>query len=114
MAAAGSHRVLPVSRTGLAVSLLSAPTGLNAVDLPQQAIAPLPPGADETHLRLASLGYIDVAATRELVTLAARPPMPRLPLRYPPSVVLRLLQLCWPPAQARMDIGAAGLGQHPG
>ena len=26
----------------------------------------------------------------------------------PDPVLLRLLQLCWPPAQARMDIGAAG------
>jgi hypothetical protein len=49
----------------------------------QQAIAALPPGAVKTHRQLASLEYIDMAATRELDMLVARPPMRRLALRYP-------------------------------
>lgn len=91
MAAAGSQPISPVSRAGFAVSLLSARTGLRlsdqadlrAVDLVQQAIAALPPGAVKTHRQLASLEYIDVAATRELDMLVARPPMRRLALHYP-------------------------------
>jgi hypothetical protein len=113
VAAAPSQLALPVSRAGFAVSPLSARTGLRlsgqadlcTVDLLQQAIAALPPGADEIHLQLACLEYIDVAATRELVALAVRPPCPRLVLHYPPPVLLRLLQLCWPEARARVDIG---------
>jgi hypothetical protein len=61
----------------------------------------------EIHLQLASLEFIDEAAARELVMLTVRPIRPRLVLHYPPSVMLRLLQLYWPEARARIDIGAA-------
>ena len=115
MAAAPSRLALPVSRAGFAVSPLTAHAGLRlsgqadlcVVDVLQQAIASLPPGADEIHLQLASLEYIDVAAARELVMLTARPPRPRLVLDYPPPLMLRLLQLCWPEARAQFAIGAA-------
>jgi hypothetical protein len=115
VAAAPTQPVVPVSRAGFAVSPLSARTGLRlsgqadlcSVDLLHQAIAALPSGADEIHLQLASLEYIDVAATRELVRLTARPSCPRLVLHYPPPVMLRLLQLCWPGARAQFTIGAA-------
>jgi hypothetical protein len=106
---------LPVLRAGFTVSLLSARTGLRlsgqadlaTVDLLQQAIAALPPSADEIHLLLATLEFIDVAAARELVMLTVRPPRPRLVLHYPPPGLLRLLQLCWPEARPRFAIGTA-------
>jgi hypothetical protein len=69
---------------------------LVALDLLRWAIAALPRDAGEIHLQLASLEYIDVTATRELVMLTTRPSRPRPVLHYPPLVMLRLLQLCSP------------------
>jgi hypothetical protein len=113
VAVAPGHPIgLPCLEAGLAVSQLAARTGLRlsgqadlcAIDLLKQAIAGLPPGADEIHLQLASLEFIDVAAARELVMLTTRPSRPRLVLHYPPPVLLRL---CWPEVRARISIGAA-------
>jgi hypothetical protein len=106
---------LPVLRAGFAVSLLSARTGLRlagqadlaTAGLLRQAIAALPPGAEEIHLQLAGLEFIDVTAARELVMLTARPPRPRLVLHYPPPGLLRLLQLGWPEARPRIAIATA-------
>jgi hypothetical protein len=103
---------LPPPVGGLAVSQLTARTGLCLsgqadlcnVGLLEQAIAALPPEADEIHLQLARLEFIDVAAARELVMLTGRPARPRLVLHYPP---LAMLRLCWPEARARITIGAA-------
>ena len=83
---------LPGPTAGFAVSQLSARTGLrlsgradvDRVDLLRHAIAALPADADEIHLQLASLEFIDEAAARELVMLTARPARPRLVLHYPP------------------------------
>jgi hypothetical protein len=105
---------LPGAAERLAVSQLDGRTGLRlsgqadirSVDLLRQAIAALPPDADEIHLQLASLEFIDVAAARELVMLTSRPARSRLVLHYPPSVMLRLVNLCWPGARARIDIAA--------
>ena len=58
------------------------------------------------NLQLASLEFIDVAATRELVGLTSRPPWPRLVLHHPPAVLLEVLRLCWPEARARLTISA--------
>lgn len=106
LATAPSQPALPISRAGFAVSPLSARTGLRlsgkadlcTVGLLHQAIAALPSGTDEIHLQLASLEYIDVAATRELVMLPARLPAAPGPA-LPPPALLRLLQLCWPEAR---------------
>jgi hypothetical protein len=102
---------LPDAAAGLAVSQLDGRAGLRlvgqadvrTVDLMKQAIAALPPDADEVHLQLAGLDFIDVAAARELVMLAR----PSLVLHYPPPVLLRLLSLCWPEARSRFSIGTA-------
>ena len=119
MSGAPDHLLgMPVLRAGFAVSLLSRQTGLRlsgqvdlaTADLLRQAIATLPPGARDVHLQLASLEFIDVAATRELVLLGARPPCPRLILHYPPPGLLRLLQICWPEARPRIALGAARPG----
>jgi hypothetical protein len=103
---------LPGPTAGFAVSQLSARTGLrlsgradlDSVGLLKHAIAGLPADAGEIHLQLASLEFIDEAAARELVMLAARPTRPRLVLHYPPDVMLRLLRLRWPEARARFTI----------
>ena len=105
---------LPGPTAGFAVSQLSARTGLrlsgradlDTVDLLKHAIAALPADADEIHLQLASLEFVDEAAARELVLLTARPSRPRLVLHYPPPVLLRLLRLFWPEARPRFTIGA--------
>ena len=104
----------PGPTAGFAVSELSARTGLrlsgradlSTVDLLKHAIAALPADAGEIHLQLASLEFIDEAATRGLVMLTARPTRPRLVLHYPPDVMLRLLRLRWPEARARVTISA--------
>jgi hypothetical protein len=101
--------------TGFAVSQLGGRTGLRlsgqadlcTVDLLKQSIAALPPDADEIHLQLASLEFIDLAAARELVMLTIRPSPPHLVLHDPPPVLLRLLRLCWPEARTRINIGTA-------
>jgi hypothetical protein len=79
---------------------------LRALNLLRPAIAALPPDAGEIHLQLASLEYIDVAATPELVMLTTRPSRLHPVLHYPPLVMLRLLQLCSPEARSRFSIGA--------
>lgn len=116
MTAALSHPFgLPIPRARFTVSLLSARTGLRlsgqadlaTAGLLQQAITALPPSADEIHLLLASLEFIDVAAARELVMLTVRPPRPRLVLHCPPPGLLKLLELCWPEARSRFTIGTA-------
>jgi hypothetical protein len=113
---------LPIPRARFTVSLLSARTGLRlsgqadlaTAGLLQQAITALPPSADEIHLLLASLEFIDVAAARELVMLTVRPPRPRLVLHCPPPGLLKLLELCWPEARSRFTISTAPPGQHLG
>lgn len=102
----------PGPTAGFAVRELSARTGLrlagwadlSTVNLLKHAIAALPADAGEIHLQLASLEFIDEAATRELVMLTARSTRPRLVLHYPPDVMLRLLRLHWPEARARFII----------
>jgi hypothetical protein len=82
---------LPAPAGGLAVSPLAGRTGLRlsgqadlcTTEILKQAIAALPPEADEIHLQLARLEYIDVAATRALVMLTTSPARPRLVLHYP-------------------------------
>ena len=91
------------ARTGLR---LSGRADLDTVDLLKHAIAALPADADEIHLQLASLEFVDEAAARELVLLTARPSRPRLVLHYPPPVLLRLLRLFWPEARPRFTISA--------
>lgn len=58
---------------------------LRALGLLRRAIAALPPDVGEIHLQLASLEYIDVAATRELVMLTTRPSRSHPVLHYPPA-----------------------------
>jgi ABC-type transporter Mla MlaB component len=102
VAVAASYQTdLPGLPAGFTVSQLAARTGLRlsgqadvcTAGVLAEAIAALPCDADEIHLQLASLDFIDVAATRELVMLIARPARPRLVLHYPPPSMLRLLQL---------------------
>jgi hypothetical protein len=108
VAASGPAARLGVSQLAAHPGLrLSGQADLRTTGLLRQAIADLPPDADEIHLQLASLEFIDVAATRELVLLASRPARPRLVLYYPLPDLLRLLRLCWPEARARFRIGAA-------
>lgn len=92
------------ARTGLR---LSGQADLRTLGILRQATADLPQDAREIHLQLASLEFIDVAATRELVRLTSRPGRPLLILHYPPPVMLRLLRLCWLEARARLTVGAA-------
>ena len=104
MTTVSGHPVGLAARMGLR---LSGQADLCTAEILGQAIAALPPEADEIHLQLATLEYIDVAAARELVVLTSRPARPRLVLHYPPPVMLRLLRQCWPEARARIAIGAA-------
>ena len=121
--AADSGRLIELTRPapGLVVSQLSNRAGLRlsgeadllSVDLLKQALAALPPGADEIHLQLASLEFIDVAATRELVRLTTRSGRPRLVLHYPPPALLRLLRTCWPEARTRCSLDHIGQASQP-
>jgi ABC-type transporter Mla MlaB component len=109
-------RVTPLAdRVGLR---LSGEADWHTVDILRQAIAELPPEADEIHLQLASLEFIDVAAARQLAALAERPAPSRVVLHRPPSSLMWLISLLWPdcldcfwvcPGRAPNSVTAAGM-----
>jgi ABC-type transporter Mla MlaB component len=104
----------------LSVTLLAGPVGLrlsgeadwHTVGILQRAIAELPPEADEIHLQLASLEFIDVAAARQLVTLTERPAQSRVILHQPPDVLMWLISLLWPDSLIRFFVRGARPGNQ--
>lgn len=74
----------------------------------RRAAADLPAGAREIHLQLAGLEFIDVAATRVLVSLTERPGHPAVTLHYPPPCLTRIIRLVFPGALARFRVHDAG------
>jgi anti-anti-sigma regulatory factor len=68
----------------------------------REALAALPPAA-EIHLDLASLDFIDIAATRQLIALTQQLPHPRLILHDPPPALIRLTRLLWPDANVEFS-----------
>jgi ABC-type transporter Mla MlaB component len=102
-------RVTPLAdRVGLR---LSGEADWHTVDILRQAIAELPPEADEIHLQLASLEFIDVAAARQLVALAERPAPSRVVLHGPPARLMWLISLLWPDCLDRFWVGAGQASQ---
>jgi hypothetical protein len=74
---AGEPGLLTISPlTGRAGLRLDGEADLTSHHELQKALAGLPPGATEIHLELARLKFIDVAATRALITRALQPPTP--------------------------------------
>jgi hypothetical protein len=69
-----------------------------------KALAELPADAPEIHLKLASLEFIDVAATRLLAALAERPTRPTVILHDPPPSLVFLMRLLWPDTLDRFCI----------
>jgi ABC-type transporter Mla MlaB component len=99
-------RVTPLAdRVGLR---LSGEADWHTVEALRRAIAELPPEADEIHLQLASLEFIDVAAARQLVALADRPALARVVLHRPPSSLMWLISLLWPDCLDRFSVWAGG------
>ena len=90
---------------------LSGEADWHTVEILQRAIAGLPPDADEIHLQLASLEFIDVAAARQLVALAERPAPPTVILHQPPAVLMWLISLLWPDSLDRFSVGAGRAAQ---
>jgi len=90
---------------------LSGEADWHTVEILQRAIAELPPDADEIHLQLASLEFIDVAAARQLVALAERPAPSRVILHQPPAVLMWLISLLWPDSLDRFSVCAARAAQ---
>jgi len=77
--------------------VLAGEADLTVKDMLRAALAALP-GAGEIRLDLASLRFIDVACTRELVALTARHPAVRLIICHPPAELLRIIELAYPDA----------------
>jgi ABC-type transporter Mla MlaB component len=90
---------------------LSGEADWHTVEILRQAIAELPPEADEIHLQLASLEFIDVAAVRQLVALAERPVPSRVVLHQPPSSLMWLISLLWPDCLDRVSVCAGRASQ---
>ena len=105
-------RVTPLAdRVGLR---LSGEADWHTVEILRQAIAELPPEADEIHLQLASLEFIDVAAARQLVALAERPAHPKIILHYPPPILMWLIRLLWPGSLDHFSVRAERAADGPG
>lgn len=93
-------------RTGLR---LAGEADLCTVPVLRRAAADLPAGAREIHLQLAGLEFIDVAATRVLVSLTERPGHPAVILHYPPPCLTRIIRLVFPGARFRVhNAGSSG------
>lgn len=102
-------RVSPLAgRVGLR---LTGEADLHTVQILRRAAAELPPEADEIHLQLASLEFIDVAAVRQLVALAEQPAQPRVVLHHPPSTLIWLIGLLWPDRLDHFSVCAERTGQ---
>ena len=88
-------RPLP-DRRGL---ILAGEADLTARDTLRAALATLSAGgAGEIHLDLASLRFIDVACTRELIAFTDRHPASHLIAHHPPASLLRITALLYPDA----------------
>lgn len=89
---------------GLCVTPLIGCTGLRlagdadmcTAGILRDALAGLPPDACEIHLQLASLAFIDVAGTRQILALAERTPRPEVILHCPLPSLVRLIGLMGP------------------
>jgi anti-anti-sigma regulatory factor len=79
----------------------------------REALAALPPAA-EIHLDLASLDFIDIAATRQLIALTQQLPYPRLILHDPPPALIRLTRLLWPDANVEFCLSPGKIAGHDG
>jgi len=79
----------------------------------REALAALPPAA-EIHLDLASLDFIDIAATRQLIALTQQLPHPRLILHDPPPALIRLTGLLWPDANVEFCLSPGKVIDHDG
>jgi len=102
-------RVFPLAgRVGLR---LTGEADVHTVQILRHATAVLPPEADEIHLQLASLEFIDVAAARQLVALAERPAPSRVVLHQPPSSLMWLISLLWPGCLDRFLVCAGRVSQ---
>jgi hypothetical protein len=102
---AGEPGLLTISPlTGRAGLRLDGEADLTSHHELQQALAALPPGAAEIHFELARLKFIDVAATRALITHTLQPPHPRLILHHPPPSLQRLIHLLWPDTNAQFHL----------
>jgi len=98
-------RVSPLAGQAGQVGLrLDGEADMHTVELLRRAIAELPPEADEIHICLAGLTFLDVAAARQLVALAERPAQPRVILHSPPPVLMWLIGLLWPGSRDRFSI----------
>ncbi|MFY9934849.1 MAG: STAS domain-containing protein [Streptosporangiaceae bacterium] len=51
-------------------------------------------GADDVHLELADLRFIDVCCAREILTATERFPQAHLVLHHPPAVLVRIATWC--------------------
>jgi hypothetical protein len=79
----------------------------------REALAALPPAA-EIHLDLASLDFIDIAATRQLIALTQQLARPRRRRPDPPPPRRRLTRLLWPDANVEFCLSPGMIIDHDG
>jgi hypothetical protein len=92
--------------------VLAGEADLTVKDMLRAALAALP-GAGEIRLDLASLRFIDVACTRELIALTGRHPAARLIAHHPPASLLRITALLYPDATMEFTGTSRPLGPPP-
>jgi ABC-type transporter Mla MlaB component len=104
------------SECGLVISVLPGGAGLRLagdadrtdLDRLQAALATLP-AAGDVQLELSHLRFIDVAATRALLTVTQAVPGRRLILHDPPRSLRRILALLWPASPVEIRLGRQDL-----
>lgn len=93
---------------------LAGDADLSTIHRLRTALASLP-DRSVIHVHLADLRFIDVAGTRELVTLTESHPSCRLVLHDPPRTLRRLIFLLWPEASLEIhDATPQALRCQPG
>lgn len=102
-----SHLVI-VPLAGRAGLRLAGEVDITNHDQLRGALAALPAGGvTAVHLDVSALCFIDVAGTRELVSLLRYDPRLRLILHDPPPCLRRIIALLWPGA-ANVEIRPGG------